>query len=138
MELQDFNFFNNDADRRTRMQSPMYVYLSPKKRTGGIVVLNLDWMKTRELPNNRIALQIDGTGNSFIMFNPPPDVSVLTKRDTGTQNVYSGTAAARALIRTFANKDANRCNLFLKKVGTFGAGVVYQITNRASQSQNGH
>jgi hypothetical protein len=126
-----FDYEKPNATRRGRMRTPVRVYIQEETKTGGILFISTDWLNKQRINADEIALQVKGSLDTYVVFNPPKNAPRFKTRPISPAKntmAYSCTESVRKIIETFSpNKTYHE--MWLEKVGTFNEAIVFRLRN---------
>lgn len=128
-----FDYEKPEATRRGKMRTPVSIYLPKAKATGGILFISSEFLRANALEGKEIALQIKGTVDTYVIFNPPKNAPRFFRRASSPKKgtvAYSCSEVVRKLMSTFgASKEDTIHELWLDRVGEFSSAQVYRLRN---------
>lgn len=126
-----FDYEKPNSSRRSKMRTPVRLYLQDKNKTGGVLFISQKWLDSQHLNGSEIALQVKGMVDTYIIFNPPKNAPRFKARpispSKGTM-AYSCTESVRKILSVF-NPNVNTHEMWVDKVGTFNDSIVYRLRN---------
>jgi hypothetical protein len=117
-----------------RMRTPVSIYytgLKRGKKTSGILAISDRWLEKNKLDATRIAMQVKGKLDTYIIFNPPSNAPCFYSRSmkNGHQRIFTATNSLDKILDVF-NLNRNKVNeMWLEPVGVFGNANVYRLRN---------